>query len=166
MTQPLAYHDLDFLNSSEARPLRILAEYLEPQKRFKDQNIQDTVVFFGSARTLSREGAELELTRLGTDEAKKAADYEAALKRGQKALEWSRYYEDARRLAHMLTVWSLSLEASLAGYPAGLVASRPGSGRLGPHGVRGEGGLRGTHPSLTGSISSAYREVWACSSVG
>ena len=108
--QPLAYHDLEFLDSSEARPIRILSEYLEPRKRFRTENIQDTVVFFGSARTLSREGAERELARLGTDEAKKAADYEAALKRGQKALEWSRYYEDARRLAHMLTTWSLSLE--------------------------------------------------------
>ena len=108
--QPLAYHDVDFLDSSEARPIRILAEYLEPMKRFRTENIQDTVVFFGSARTLSREGAERELTRLGTDEAKKAADYEAALKRGQKALEWSRYYEDARRLAHMLTEWSMTLE--------------------------------------------------------
>jgi uncharacterized protein (TIGR00730 family) len=108
--QPLAYHDFEFLDSSEARPLRILAEYLEPLKRFRTENIQDTVVFFGSARTLSREGAERELVRLGTDEARKAADYEAALKRGQKALEWSRYYEDARRLAHMLTSWSLSLE--------------------------------------------------------
>ena len=109
-SQPLAYHDVDFLSSSEARPIRILAEYLEPLKRFRIENIQDTVVFFGSARTLSREGAERELTRLGTDEAKKASDYEAALKRGQKALEWSRYYEDARKLAHMLTEWSLSLE--------------------------------------------------------
>ena len=109
-SQPLAYHDVDFLDSSEARPIRILSEYLEPLKRFRTENIQDTVVFFGSARTLSREGAERELTRLGTDEAKKAADYEAALKRGQKALEWSRYYEDARRLAHLLTEWSMTLE--------------------------------------------------------
>ena len=109
-SQPLAYHDVDFLDSSEARPIRILAEYLEPMKRFRTENIQDTVVFFGSARTLSREGAERELSRLGTDEAKKAADYEAALKRGQKALEWSRYYEDARQLAHMLTEWSMTLE--------------------------------------------------------
>ena len=110
MTQPLAYHDLEFLDSSEARPIRILSEYLEPLKRFREENIQDTVVFFGSARTLSREGAERELTRLGTDEAKKMADYEAALKRGEKALAWSSYYEDARLLAHMLTEWSLSLE--------------------------------------------------------
>ena len=108
--QPLAFHDLDFLKSADARPIRILAEYLEPARRFRNANIQDTVVFFGSARTLSREGAERELAKLGTDEAKKAADYEAALKRGRKALEWSRYYEDARELAHMLTMWSLSLE--------------------------------------------------------
>ena len=56
--QPLAYLDRDFLDSEEARPLRILAEYLEPLRRFKAQNIQDTVVFFGSARIHSREHAE------------------------------------------------------------------------------------------------------------
>ncbi|HXG56149.1 MAG TPA: TIGR00730 family Rossman fold protein [Vicinamibacterales bacterium] len=108
--QPLAYHDLEFLDSAEARPIRLLSEYLEPQRRFKTHNIQDTVVFFGSARTLSREFAEQELAKLDTDEAKKAAEYEAAVKRGRKALEWSQYYEDARQLAHMLTVWSLSLD--------------------------------------------------------
>ena len=108
--QPLAFHDLDFLKTPDARPIRILAEYLEPARRFRNANIQDTVVFFGSARTLSRDTAERELALLNTDEAKRAADYEAALKRSQKALEWSRYYEDARELAHLLTTWSLSLE--------------------------------------------------------
>ena len=58
MSQPLAYHDLDFLDSQEARPLRILAEYLDPLRRFKQHDIQDTVVFFGSARVHSREAAE------------------------------------------------------------------------------------------------------------
>ena len=108
--QPLAYHDLDFLESTDARPLRILAEYLEPLQRFRRHNIQDTVVFFGSARTLSRELAQEALDKLNTDDARKAADYEAALKRSRKALEWSKYYEEARELAHMLTQWSLSLE--------------------------------------------------------
>jgi uncharacterized protein (TIGR00730 family) len=108
--QPLAYHNVDFLDSSEARPIRILSEYLEPLKRFRTENIQDTVVFFGSARTLSREGAEQALARLSAHESKNASDYEAALKRGQKALEWSRFYEEARTLARMLTSWSLSLE--------------------------------------------------------
>ena len=108
--QPLAYHDLEFLDTTDARPLRILAEYLEPARRFRLHNIQDTVVFFGSARTLSRQFAEEALARLDTDAAKKAADYESALKRGQKALDWSRYYEEARQLAHRLTEWSMSLE--------------------------------------------------------
>jgi hypothetical protein len=49
-SQPKAYLDHNFLKSEDARPIRILAEYLEPQRRFKLQNIQDTVVFFGSAR--------------------------------------------------------------------------------------------------------------------
>src|SRR5688572_22273435 len=109
-TQPLAYHDLEFLDSTDARPIRLLAEYLEPARRFRLHNIQDTVVFFGSARTLSRQFAEEALAKLDTDLAKKAADYEAAVKRSRKALEWSRYYEEARQLAHMLTEWSMSLE--------------------------------------------------------
>ena len=109
-TQPLAYHDLEFLDTTDARPLRILAEYLEPARRFRIHNIQDTVVFFGSARTLSRQFAEEALALLDTEDAKRSDDYEAALKRGQKALEWSRYYEEARHLAQMLTEWSLALE--------------------------------------------------------
>ena len=60
--QPLAYLDADFLESGDGRPLRILAEYLEPLRRFKAQNIQDTVVLFGSARIHSRERAELALS--------------------------------------------------------------------------------------------------------
>ena len=109
--QPLAYLDGAFLESDEARPLRILAEYLEPLGRFKAQNIQDTVVFFGSARIHSREHAEAALSRLlhrltGTE----AADADEGVIRGRRAVEWSRYYEEARELASMLTTWSLSLE--------------------------------------------------------
>jgi uncharacterized protein (TIGR00730 family) len=47
----LTYHDPQFLDSDDARPLRILAEYLEPLHHFEDQGVCDTVVFFGSART-------------------------------------------------------------------------------------------------------------------
>lgn len=46
----LAYRNADFLDSDEARPLRILAEYIRPLQAFQRQRIQDTVVFFGSAR--------------------------------------------------------------------------------------------------------------------
>jgi uncharacterized protein (TIGR00730 family) len=111
--QPLPYLDQAFLESEEARPLRILAEYLEPLARFKSQNIQDTVVFFGSARIHSREHAEQELLSLQKRHGVRAsAEVEAHLARGRKAVEWSRYYEEARRLAHLLTDWSKSLEST------------------------------------------------------
>jgi uncharacterized protein (TIGR00730 family) len=48
-----AYENTDFLEGDEARPLRILAEYLEPLERFRRAGIHDTVVFFGSARATS-----------------------------------------------------------------------------------------------------------------
>ena len=48
--QSLAYENEAFLESEDARPLRILAEYLEPMKRFREQRVHDTIVFFGSAR--------------------------------------------------------------------------------------------------------------------
>ncbi len=108
--QPLAYFDPEFLDSDEARPIRILSEYLEPLRRFRLQNIQDTVVFFGSARVHSRIRAEGALRRLRNG--KHGRDYSAALKRSRKAVEWSRYYEDARRLAKDLTRWSRSLDQS------------------------------------------------------
>jgi uncharacterized protein (TIGR00730 family) len=108
--QPLAYLDRDFLDSEEGRPLRILAEYLEPLRRFRAQNVQDTVVFFGSARIHSREHAEAALAKLmhrltGTA----AAESDEGIIRGRKAVEWSRYYEEARELAKLLTGWSREL---------------------------------------------------------
>ena len=47
---PLAYEDEKFLESDDARPLRILAEYLGPMHAFHHEHISDTIVFFGSAR--------------------------------------------------------------------------------------------------------------------
>jgi uncharacterized protein (TIGR00730 family) len=109
--QPLAYMDVAFLESDDARPLRILAEYLEPLRRLKQQNIQDTVVFFGSARVHSRADATRALDRLRKRGDARSKARLAAIKRSRKAVEWSRYYEDARELAHKLAVWSLSLES-------------------------------------------------------
>ena len=62
--QPMAYLDPQFLESEEGRPIRIISEYLDPLRRFKEQKIQDTVVFFGSARVDSRERAERALRTL------------------------------------------------------------------------------------------------------
>ena len=110
--QPLAYLYPEFLESAEARPIRILSEYLEPLRRFTDQKIQDTVVFFGSARVNSRERAERALRQLRARGVSNADQhYEAELSRSRKALEWARYYEEARDLARLLTSWSLTLQS-------------------------------------------------------
>src|SRR5438876_9063002 len=112
MTQPMAYLYPEFLESAEARPIRILSEYLEPLRRFKEQKIQDTVVFFGSARVDSRERAERALATLRARGGLDADEhYQAELTKSRKALEWARYYEDARELARLLTAWSLTLQS-------------------------------------------------------
>lgn len=97
-----AYRDPDFMNSPEARGLRILAEYLEPQDRFDEFNIKDTILFFGSARLLPRDEAERRL------EAAEAGGGD--LIRANADLKMSRYYEETRELAHRLTEWSKNLK--------------------------------------------------------
>jgi hypothetical protein len=76
--KPVAYRNEAFLDSDDARPLRILAEYLEPMRTFRREHVSDTIVFFGSART--------------------SADGPLA-----------GYYDAARELARLVTVWSKSL---------------------------------------------------------
>src|SRR3954462_10873570 len=110
--QPMAYLYPEFLESAEARPIRILSEYLEPLRRFKQQRIQDTVVFFGSARVDSRERAERALQTLRARGVRNADEhYQQELKKSRKALEWARYYEEARELARLLASWTQSLQS-------------------------------------------------------
>src|SRR5262245_22780706 len=100
--QPLASYAKEFLESTDARRIRILAEHLDPLRPFRRANIQCTVVFFGSARVHSHKMAQRALPRL-TSSKRRKKDHALALKRSKKAVEWSRYYEDARELAHRLT---------------------------------------------------------------
>src|ERR1051326_2081505 len=110
--QPMAYLNPEFLESNDARPIRILSEYLEPLRRFKDQRIQDTVVFFGSARVDSRERAERALMTLRARGIRDADEqYQAELTKSRRAVEGARYYEEARELARLLTAWSRSLQS-------------------------------------------------------
>src|SRR5438445_2403879 len=112
MTQPMAYLYPEFLESAEARPIRILSEYLEPLRRFKEAKIQDTVVFFGSARVDSRERAERALRTLRARGVSDADEqYVKELNKSRRAVEWARYYEDARELARLLTAWAVSLQS-------------------------------------------------------
>ena len=109
---PLAYQNQSFLNSPDGRILRILAEYQEPLSRFRREQIQDTVVFFGSARFQGRDAAKNNLTAVEKNEAKiSAQEHEIRLKRARAAVDMARYYEDARRLAFLLTEWSIHIPA-------------------------------------------------------
>ena len=98
----LAYRSERFLESGDARTLRIVAEYLEPQARLRRAGVQNTVVFFGSARTHSREEAEKRLRDLETQRATNPAS-RAALKAARTGVQMSRYYEEARHLAKLVT---------------------------------------------------------------
>jgi len=97
-----AYTNQGFLHSKDARILRILAEYLEPKSRFDRYAIDDMIVFMGSARTLSAEGAAARLA-----EAEKAG---VGVEQARMQVKMAAYYEDARALAKRLTEWSKGLE--------------------------------------------------------
>jgi hypothetical protein len=107
----VAYRNHQFLESSDARMLRILSEYLEPQARLRRAGIQHTVVFFGSARIRPREVALRKLQEL--ENRVKNGDVTSLateLKRARIDLDMSQYYEDARELSRLVTAWALSLQ--------------------------------------------------------
>lgn len=99
-----SYHNTDFLNGEVARPIRLLAEFLEPEHRFEELGIEDTVVFFGSARTLPLDIAQQQL------EDARANGSEQEIRRAELAAHMARYYEDAADLAERLARWSATLK--------------------------------------------------------
>jgi uncharacterized protein (TIGR00730 family) len=107
----LAYKNEPFLNSPDGRILRMLSEYIEPLARFRREQIQDTVVFFGSARFHGLAAARKNLAELEQHPHLSSERREAEKKRALAAVDTARYYEDARRLASMLTQWSSQIPA-------------------------------------------------------
>ena len=109
---PLAYENQGFLKSPDGRVLRVMSEYMEPLARFRREQIQDTVVFFGSARFGSKESAHQKLASAqGDGNAQSRELLQQDLKRAQAAVDMARYYEDARRLAFLLTKWAMDIPA-------------------------------------------------------
>jgi uncharacterized protein (TIGR00730 family) len=99
-----AYDNRTFLHSPDARTVRVLTEYLEPQARLRRQNVHGTIVFFGSARALPAEevppilkSAEEGVRQLGDSQALDT------LGKARGAARHSRYYEEAVELARKLT---------------------------------------------------------------
>jgi uncharacterized protein (TIGR00730 family) len=107
-----AYKNLEFLNSPDARPIRMLTEFIEPSGRLRRAGISDTIVFFGSARLISKFRATKECKRLEkTVRSKKriSAGLLKQLRDAEVDLEMSKYYEEAAILSKMLTEWSKKL---------------------------------------------------------
>lgn len=109
---PKAYKNGEFLNSSDARILRIMSEFLEPQARFRHEKIKDTIVFFGSARIKERKIARTELREIEKQlqrVKKPTKEHLVNLRSAQTALEMSRYYDECVELSRLLTQWSKKL---------------------------------------------------------
>jgi len=108
-----AYRNADFLNSVDARAIRVQCEFTEPSVRFKKYGVNHTVVFFGSARikdpaiaeeNLKKIEKELQHLEKPTPEQVEQLEFAKTCKRT------SPYYGKARELACKLTKWSLSIE--------------------------------------------------------
>jgi uncharacterized protein (TIGR00730 family) len=123
---PLSYQNPAFVNSPDGRLVRIISEYSEPLARFRRERIQDTIVFFGSARFRAHDDASQELELLekpgsataAPEEEQPATHEEIAQgtatdlqrRRAEAGVEMARYYEDARKLASMVTKWTQTLK--------------------------------------------------------
>ncbi len=112
---PKAYKNIEFLNSPDARAIRILSEFLEPLHRFRHQRIKDTIVFFGSARMKARKEALRNYKQLQQVIKKSRANrpfLQKKLEAARADIQTSKYYEDAVELARLLTTWSKRLKNS------------------------------------------------------
>ncbi|HUJ29801.1 MAG TPA: TIGR00730 family Rossman fold protein [Candidatus Acidoferrum sp.] len=106
----LAYKDPKFMESLGARPLRILAEYIDPLGRLRKEKVADTIVMFGSARIHSRERAlghlhEAQRSARG----RRNGESRAKIRAARAELHMSRYYEEARELSKRITEWAMTL---------------------------------------------------------
>jgi uncharacterized protein (TIGR00730 family) len=105
-----AYKNLEFLNSEEARTIRILSEYIEPLTRLNEQKVNSTVLFFGSSKA----------------------------KPDEKGSMLTRYYWEAEKLAYLLAKWAIKLKPKgknfvvcTGGGPGLMEAANRGAARAG-----------------------------------
>ena len=97
-----AYENMNFMNSSDGRLLRIISEMIEPKRRFQREGVRDSIAMFGSARLLPTEDAQILL-----DKAERGGR-EDVVRQAKSALKMSRYYEEAVVLSRLLTEWSIN----------------------------------------------------------
>jgi uncharacterized protein (TIGR00730 family) len=106
----LAYQDPKFMESLGARPLRILAEYLDPLKCLRTEKVGDTIVIFGSARIQSHDRAIAELEKIKRRaRGRRTPEWRDKIRQARANIGMSNYYEDARALSHRITSWAMTL---------------------------------------------------------
>ena len=123
MDTPTFYNDPTFCGCADARPLRILSEYIGPVQRLAQFNIQHTIVFFGSARIASPEQLAASPNNFTAKEAVHA----------------STYYEKARKLAFKITTWAMSISENSRPYL--ITGGGPGIMEAGNRGAKEAGGI-------------------------
>ncbi len=107
-----AYKNLNFLNAESTRSIRVLCEMTEPGIRFAEQNVEDTIVLFGSARIKPQAEADANLAQIKAnivDPTNLTTEEERALRVAKSEVKSAPYYAAALQLAEELTKWSMSL---------------------------------------------------------
>ncbi len=108
----LAFTDAEFLLKPELRPVRMQLELLKPEMVQSEEGIESTIVMFGSARILPADEARKRLADL--EESMPAGEgRELALRQARRAIDMSRYYEEARSFASMVTKHSAQLKTPI-----------------------------------------------------
>jgi len=110
-----AYNNAEFLNSPDARKIRVLCEMTEPEARFKEENIEDTIIFFGSARSIPQAVADKDLAELEAQfgaQGPQSSEEKKALHTAQLKVRMAPYYEAAVQLAQKMTLWSKQIKGS------------------------------------------------------
>ncbi|MDP2653972.1 MAG: LOG family protein [Candidatus Omnitrophota bacterium] len=151
-----SYENVNFLKSAQARLIRVLCEMIEPEARFRQHKIRDTVVMFGSARTLPKEIAQQKLKQveaLAAERRNPSAEIKQQVEDAKSAVKLSRYYDDAVKLAEKITRWSNDLADPCYRF---IVCSGGGPGIM-------EAANRGAHqaggPTIGLNISLPFEQV-------
>src|ERR1700685_3916618 len=105
----LAYQDPNFMDSTGARPVRIISEYLDPKYRLRQEGVADTIVMFGSARILPKDRATTRLKAAKKTAARvKTPAAQSRVRLCRNALAMSHYYEEARQLSRLIAEWAMT----------------------------------------------------------